>query len=72
MAGTSTRQYNLCSGKHEGLHIPVQLQLAEDTEFLADLLKHQNGQVSDSETSISEADFKHLMYLTICTKHLTR
>ena len=43
MAGTSTRQFNLRSGKQEGLQIPVQIQLAEDTESLADLLKHQRG-----------------------------
>ena len=55
MAGTSTRQYNLCSGKQEGLQIPVQIQLAKDTEFLKTLLNHQNGQVSDSESSNSEA-----------------
>ena len=61
MAGTSTRQYNLRSGKQEGLQIPVQIQLAEDTEFLTDLLKHKNGEVSDSESSISEADCEALI-----------
>ena len=61
MAGTSTRQYNLRSGKQEGLQFPVQLQLSEDTEFLKTLLNHQNGQVSDSESSISEADCEALI-----------
>ena len=49
MAGTSTRQYNLRSGN------PVQLQM-EDGKFLTELLKQQNGQMSDSELSISESD----------------
>ena len=61
MAGTSTRQYNLCSGKQEGLQIPVQIQLSEDTEFLKTLLNEQNRQVSDSESSISEADCEALI-----------
>ena len=61
MAGTSTRQYNLRSSKQEGLQIPIQTQLSEDIEFLRDLLQHQNGQVSDSESSISEADCEALV-----------
>ena len=60
MANTSTRQYNLCSGKQATLQILVQLQLAEDTEFLMNLLNHHIGQVSDSESSISEADCEAL------------
>ena len=60
MAGTSTRQYNLRSGKQETLQFPVQLQL-EDSKFLAQLLKQQNGQVSDSESSISESDCEALI-----------
>ena len=61
MAGTSTRQYNLRSGKQEGLQFPVQIQLSEDTEFLKTLLNHHDGQVSDSESSISEADCEALI-----------
>ena len=61
MAGTSTRQYNLRSGKQEGLQFPVQIQLSEDTEFLKTLLNHQNGQVSDSESSITEVDCEALI-----------
>ena len=61
MAGTSTRQYNLRSGKQEGLQFPVQIQLSEDTEFLKTLLNHQNRQVSDSESSVSEADCEALI-----------
>ena len=60
MAGTSTRQYNLRSGKQESLQFSVQLQL-EDGKFLTKLLKQQNGQVSDSESSISESDCKALI-----------
>ena len=60
MAGTSTRQYNLRSGKQETLQFPVQLQL-EDSKFLTQLLKQQNGQVSDSESSISESDCEALI-----------
>ena len=60
MAGTSIRQYNLRSGKQESLQFPVQLQL-EDSKFLPDLLKNQNGQVSDSESSISKSDCEALI-----------
>ena len=60
MAGTSTRQYNLRSGKKESLQFPVQLQL-EDGKFLTELLKKQNGQVSDSESSISNTDCEALI-----------
>ena len=54
MAGTSTRQYNLRSCNQETIQFPVQLQM-EDGIFLNKLLKQQNGQVSDSESSISES-----------------
>ena len=60
MAGTSTRQYNLRSGNQEALQFPVQLQL-EDGKFLTELLKQQNGQVLDSESSISESDCEALI-----------
>ena len=60
MAATSTRQYNLRSGKQESLQFPVQLQL-DDTKFLTELLRQQNGQVSDSESSISESDCEALI-----------
>ena len=56
----STRQYNLRSGKQESLQFPVQLQL-DDTKFLTELLRQQNGQVSDSESSISESDCEALI-----------
>ena len=39
----------------------MQIQLSEDTDFLKTLLNHQNGQVSDSESSISEADCEALI-----------
>ena len=60
MAATSTRQYNLRSGNQETLQFPVQLQL-EDGKFLTELLKQQNGQVLDSESSISESDCEALI-----------
>ena len=60
MAGPSTRQYNLRSGKQESLQFPVQLQL-EDGKFLTELLNQQNGQVLDSESSISDVDCKVLI-----------
>ena len=60
MAGTSTRQYNLRSGNQEALQFPVQLQL-EDGKFLTELLKQQDGQVLDSESSISESDYEALI-----------
>ena len=58
MAGTSTRQYNLRSGNQETIQFRVQL---EDVKFLTELLKQQNGQVSDSESSISESDCEALI-----------
>ena len=60
MAGTSTRQYNLRSGNQETIQFPVQLQM-DDGKFLTELLKPQNGQVSDSESSISESDCEALI-----------
>ena len=60
MAGSSTQQYNLRSGNQETLQFPVQLQM-EDGKFLTELLKQQNGQVSDSESSISESDCEALI-----------
>ena len=60
MAGTSTQQYNLRSGNQETIQFPVQLQM-EDGKFLTELLKQQNGQVSDSESSISESDCEALI-----------
>ena len=60
MTGTSTRQYNLRSGNQETLQFPVQLQM-EDGKFLTELLKQQNGQVSDSESSINESNCEALI-----------
>ena len=34
MADIPTRQYNLRSGKQDEVHLPVQIQMAEDSTFL--------------------------------------
>ena len=60
MADTSTRQYNLQSGKQQSLQFPVQIHL-EDGKFLTELLKKQNKQVLDSESSTSDADCEALI-----------
>ena len=39
----------------------MQIQLSDDTKFIIDLLGQQIGQVSDSESSISEADCEALI-----------
>ena len=57
MADMPIRQYNLRSGRQDEFHLPIQLQMAEDSTFLTDLLASQNasifGQVSD-DSSIND------------------
>ena len=59
MADIPTRQYNLRSGRQDEDHLPIQLQMAEDSTFLTDLLASQNasifGQVSD-DSSINDCE----------------
>ena len=64
MATASNRQYNFRSSKQDILHLPVQLQWLDDSKCLADLLKKDsttNKQVTDSDSSIDEADCKVLI-----------
>ena len=64
MAAPSTRQYNLCSNGNE-VHLPVSLHMAEDSNFMKDLLQAQksfsSGQVSDNDSSINESDCEALI-----------
>ena len=64
MAVPSTRQYNLRSNGKE-VHLPVELQMAEDSTFMRDLLHAQksssSGQVSDNDSSINESDCEALI-----------
>ena len=61
------KRYNLRSGRRE-YHIPVQLQLARDEEFLAGSLSSpsETGQVfvsDNSDTSMSDIDISTLLNL---------
>ena len=63
MAEAATRPYNLRS-REETVELPVQLQLSDDTRFMSDLLANnnkENGQVSDTDSSIDERDCEALL-----------
>ena len=62
MAEAATRPYNLRS-REEIVELPVQLQLSDDTRFMSDLLANnkENGQVSDTDSSIDERDCEALV-----------
>ena len=50
----NNRQYNLRSGKHESVTIPVEIQTCTDTAFLNTLLNtKQTGNTADAESDIS-------------------
>ena len=61
MADIPTRQYDLRSGRREELHVPVHIQMSEDSTFLKQLMATQgqgssnSGQVSDI-SSLNESD----------------
>ena len=61
MAEAATCPYNLRS-REEIVELPVQLQLSDDTRFMSDLLANnkENGQVSDTDSSIDERDCEAL------------
>ena len=66
MEEPAIRHYNLRSGNHESYSLPVQLHLSDDfSHFLSDLLTcdraNKTGQVSDTESSISESDCEALI-----------
>ena len=62
MAEAATCPYNLRS-REEVVELPVQLQLSDDTRFMSDLLANNkdNGQVSDTDSSIDEHDCEALV-----------
>ena len=62
MAEAATRPYNLRS-REETVELPVQLQLSDDTRIMSDLLAYnkENGQVSDTNSSIDERDCEALV-----------
>ena len=41
MADIPTRQYDLRSGRREEVHLPLQLQMSEDSTFLKQLMATQ-------------------------------
>ena len=57
------KQYNLRSSKTDPTHLPVQLQLSDDSQFMAQLVKQQENsvQVSDSDSSDSELNCSDLV-----------
>ena len=65
MAETATRTHTLRSGNQESYSLPVPLHLSDDSKFMSDLLDSDRttkiGQVSDSESSISESDCEALV-----------
>ena len=66
MAEPATLQYNLRSGREETLMLLIKLWLSDDTRFLFDLQGSDRasniGQVSNSESSISESDCETLRF----------
>ena len=57
------KQYNLHSSKTDPIHLPVQFQLSDDLQCMAQLVKQQENsvQVSDSGSSDSELNFSDLV-----------
>ena len=64
MADIPTHQYNLRSGRQGEVHLPVQIQMTEDSLFIKNLIATQgtsnSGQVSDN-LSINECDCELLI-----------
>ena len=56
-------QYNLRSSKTDLIYLPVQLQLSDDSQFMAQLVKQQENsvQVSNSDSSDSELNCSDLV-----------
>ena len=67
-----SKQYNLRSSKTDPTHLPVQLQLLDDSQFMAQLVKQQEHsvQVSDSGSSDSELNCSDLVQLDDATKNI--
>ena len=58
-----SKQYNLRSSKTDPVHLPVQLQFSDDSQFMTQLLKQQEHsvQVSDSNSSSSDLNCSDLV-----------
>ena len=58
-----SKQYNLRSSKTDPIHVPVQLQLSDDSQFISQLMKQQENsvQVSDSNSSASDLNCSDLV-----------
>ena len=58
-----SKQYNLHSSKMDPIHVPVQLQLSDDSQFISQLMKQQENpvQVSDSNSSASDLNCSDLV-----------
>ena len=52
------KKYNLWSNKSESIHLPLQLHLSDDNEFVMNLLGHKNSTMShqDSDSSLSGSE----------------
>ena len=57
MAEVTTR-YILLSSKTDLVHIPVQLQFSDDSQFISQLLKQQEQSVQVSDSNSSASDLK--------------
>ena len=57
-----SKQYNLRSSKTDPIHLPGQLQLSDDSQFMAQLVQQENlVQVSDSNSSVSDLNCSDLV-----------
>ena len=52
------KKYNLWSNKFESIHLPLQLHLSDDNDFVTNLLGHKNSTMShqDSDSSLSGSE----------------
>ena len=53
-----TTQYTLWSSKMDPVHVPVQLQFLDDSQFISQILKQQNQSVQVSNSNSSASDLK--------------
>ena len=58
-----SKQYNLRSSKRDPIHVPVQLKLSDDSQFISQLMKQQENsvQVCDSDSSASDLNCSDLV-----------
>ena len=50
------KQYNLRPSKTDLIHLPVQLQILDDSEFMAELVKQQENSVQVSYSGSSDSE----------------